>query len=148
MEWVFLGQAPPSIFPLDGGWEWYSPSIFQPAPAQSVFRFQLVMYSSVCFNWAPPSVYTLSGYAPVSFNWAPCSTCRLREGRLSAPLPNKTQDHQPIWEIWEPGDTYPICLDCPRRQMGRWCQGSSSSKSSGEVKSMLGPFVSCRNCWF
>ena len=83
--------------------------------------------------------YLSTGPPAVSVSW--------EEGRLSAPLPNKTQDHQPIWEIWEPGDTYSICLDCPRRQMGRWCQGSSSSKSLGEGKSILGPFISCHNCW-
>ena len=56
-----------------------------------------------------PSIFQLGGYSPVSFsqahppqvsfNWEGSGTCYTP--------PNKTQDHQPIREIWEPGETPP-----------------------------------------
>ena len=69
-------------------------AVFQPALTPSIFI------------WAGIPWYLSTGF-PVSFNLEQKSTCYT--------LPNKTQDHQTIQEIWEPGETYSVCLESPRR---------------------------------
>ena len=69
-------------------------AVFQPALTPSIF------------TWASIPWY-LSTWLPVSFNLEGTSTCYT--------LPNKTQDHQTIQGIWEPGKTYSVCLESPRR---------------------------------
>ena len=81
---VSFKQAPTSISPLGG----YSPEYFNPSPS----IFQLGVYSWVSVNKALASI----------FQWKKAGTYL-----FIYLLPNKTQDHQPTWEIQEPEETHP-----------------------------------------
>ena len=80
---VSFNQAPTSISPLGG----YSPEYFNPSPS----IFQLGVYSWVSVNEALASI----------FQWKKADTYL-----FIYLLPNKTQDHQPAWEIPEPEETH------------------------------------------
>ena len=89
--------------------KWCKLVIFQQSP----------MYSSVSFNqafiqypdpgWVCIPVFQLFPPLPIpiSFNWEGAGTCHTP--------PNKTQDHQPIWESWEPGETHSNLSGLPRK---------------------------------
>ena len=104
---------------------WANLGIFQPVPPVSFTWMDILQYLStkpqpvsvhwmgiplnistlplVSFNWVYIPGYLSTRPLPVSFN-----------GRRQVPtylfiylLPNKTQDHQPTWEIQEPEETHP-----------------------------------------
>ena len=123
---------------------WYLSASFPPLQYLSpgwVFLhiIQLKHSQHLSPGWVFPGRFQLLFFHPqpqVYFNWEKVGTCYTPQ--------NATQDHQPIWKIWESGETYPAHLDSSRRKMGEGgfqYQHSGSTQSLGEgEKSILGPF--------
>ena len=87
----------------------------------------------VSFNFYPLSIFQLDGYFPSVFQQIPppaTNIFQLRGAGTCYTLPNETQNHQPIQESQEPGQTHPNCLEFPRRWIGTrglcWYQYASS----------------------
>ena len=77
---------------------WANPSVFQPAPPQyPSTKWVLSQYLSS----APSSSFQRGGVPPL-----PQYLSTAGPGTWYIP-PDKTQDHQPIWEIWEPEEIHP-----------------------------------------
>ena len=100
------------------------------------------------FNFYPLNIFQLDGCFPSVFQQIPPTPINIFQlrGAGTCTLPNETQNHQPIQESQEPGQTHPNCLEFPRRWIGTrglcWYQYASSLKSldKGE-KFPLGPFM-------
>ena len=85
-----------------------------PAPYLSTRRVFLGIFQS------SPTQYLSNGLGCLCiFQLGTSQYLSTGRGQVPATLTNKIQDHQPTWEIWEPEETYQICLNCLRRWSGK-----------------------------